>query len=233
MRTLKDQGCNSSVSLTAALLVGILALSVHSSARAQSDYDSTIDTASLSGTGATLTVDFISGGGTQTNSVSILDFATDGTLVPGGVNSGSVTGTLPGTVTLTNASFFNELQQGVTLGNTISFQVDATTNAPTGSSLPDTLSVFLLDPTASYSLTNTNDPTGSDSLLTLQIVGTSGGSVASYGGSLPSIPVSIMAVTSSPTKAPEIGASDALGALTLLLGILAVLRGRRSEVSPR
>ena len=119
------------------------------SAQAQSDYDVTINTSSLSGTGATLTFDFLAGGDTQSNSVSILDFSTNGTLMSGGVNSGAVIGSLLGTATLTNASFFNELQQGITLGSTISFQVDMTTHAPAGGSLPDTFSLFLLDSTAS------------------------------------------------------------------------------------
>jgi hypothetical protein len=75
------------------------------------DYDVTINTANLLGTGATLTFDFFAGGGTQSNNVAISDFSTNGTLVPGGVNSGSVSGALPGTATLSNASFFNELQE--------------------------------------------------------------------------------------------------------------------------
>jgi len=228
MRTLKDQRCRSGASVPAGVIAALFALSIQSPVRAQSDYDVTLNTSSLLGTGATLTFDFIAGGGTQSNSVSILDFSTDGTLVSGGVNSGSVSGSLPGTATLSNASFFNELQQGITLGSTISFQVDATTNAPTGGSLPDTFSLFLLDPTASYSLTNTTDPTGSDSLVTLQIDGTAGGNIAVYSGSSASIPVSVKAV-SAPTSVPEIDSPTALSALTLLLGGLAVLRGRRFE----
>ena len=193
--------------------------------------DVTINTASLLGTGATLTFDFLAGGGTQSNSATILDFSTNGTLVSGGVNSGSVSGSLPGTATLTNASFFNELQQGMTLGSTISFQVDLTTHAPTGGSLPDTFSLFLLDPTASYSLTNTKDPTGSDSLTTVQIDGTKGGNLGVYSGSGPSVPVTVTAVSGGggPTQAPEMDASSAISALTLLLCVLAVIRGRRIE----
>jgi hypothetical protein len=231
MRTLKDQSCNSSVSATGALLVAISLLGFYSPARAQSDYDVTINTASILGSGATLTFDFLGGGGTQSNSVTISDFSTNGTLVPGGINSGSVNGSLPGTATLTNATFFNELQQGITLGSTISFQVDLTTNAPTGGSLADTLSIFLLDPTASYSLTGTGDPTGSDSLVTVQIDGTSGGNVAAYDGSSPSVPVSIVAVSSS-AQAPELDVATTVSALAVLLGVFAVLRGRR-EVQRR
>jgi hypothetical protein len=234
MRTLKDRRCNSGTSILAAAIAAVSTLCIQSPAQAQSDYDVTINTSNLSGTGATLTFDFLAGGGTQSNSVTISDFSTNGTLMSGGANSGSVSGSLASTATLTNASFFNELQQGITLGSTISFQVDLTTNAPSGGSLPDAFSLFLLDPTASYSLTNTGDPTGSDSLLTAQIDGSSSGIVGVYSGSGPSVPVTVTAVTGGggPTQAPEMDSSTALGGLTLLLAGLAVLSGRRIEVTP-
>jgi hypothetical protein len=219
------------VRVMALAIAAVSWMSMQHQARADSDYDVSINTSSLAGTGATLAFDFIAGGGTQNNELTISDFITSGTLGAAGPNSGSVTGSLLGTVTLSTlegASFFNENLQGITLGSTISFQVDTTTNAPTGGALPDTFSLFLLDSTASYSLTTTKDPTGSDSLLTLQIDGSSGGNVAAYSGSSPSIAVNIKAVT--PTSVPEINASEALGALTLLLGIVSVIRGRRIEV---
>jgi len=225
MRTPASRSRNSRAPVFSAVITIIVAFAVQSPARAQSDYDVTINTSSLAATGATLTFDFIAGGGTQSNGVSILDFATNGVLGASS-SSGSVTGALPGTVTLSNASFFNELQQGMTLGSSITFQVDAATNAPTGGALPDTFSLFLLDPTATNSLTNTNDPTGSDSLVTLQIDGTSGGNLGVYSGSSASIPVTVEALT-APMRAPEIDASTAMSALTLLLGAMAVLRARR------
>jgi hypothetical protein len=228
MRTLMDQRCFSP-SRFLMITIAISAVGVQSTALADSDYDVTLNTAGLAGSGATPTFDFISGGGTQSNSVSILDFSTNGALVFGGVNSGSVSGTLPGTATLSNASFFNELQQGITLGSTISFQVDLTTNAPSVGSLPDTFSLFLLDPTASYSLTNTADPTGSDSLLTVQVDGSQSGILGAYNGSGPSVPVTVTSV-SGVTQAPEINASTALSALMLLFGSLAVMRGRHIKV---
>jgi hypothetical protein len=213
--------------LTAAI-AACLVIGVQSNARADSIYDVSINTASLAGTGSTLTFDFISGGGAQSNSATISDFATDGTLVSGGVNSGFVSGALPGTVTLTNGAFFNEYQQGISLGSTISFQVDLTANAPSTGSLPDAFSLFLLDSTASTSLITTNDPTGSDSLLTAQVDGSSTGVVGIFSGSSPAVAVTVTAAGGS-TAAPEIDASSALSALTLLLGGLALLRGRRIE----
>lgn len=160
----------------------LLALSGSQAALADSIYAVTVDTASLSGTGATLAFDLTSGG-TSSNDVSISAFTTDGSLGANGPNSGSVSGALLGAVTLaaSPSSFFNEYLQGTALGSTISFQLDATTNRPTGIGLPDTFALFVLDPTATYSLPTTSDPTGADSLFTLQIDGSSGGIVSNYG----------------------------------------------------
>ncbi len=172
------------------------------SAQADTVYDVSIDTTSLLGSGSILAFDFIGGGGTQSNAVSIASFSTDGTLIPaatsGAVNSGSVSGTLPGNVTLTNASFFNEYQQGITVGSTITFQLDATTNAPTGSSVPDGFSLFFLDPAAANSLLTTTDPTGANSLFTLQIDGSPNGVLGVY-DSLPTVAVTI---TAAPVPIP-------------------------------
>ena len=216
------------------LFLGILCVTftigIDSPARADSDYVFTTNTSSLAGTEAALTFDFIAGGGAQANTISISDFITNGT-IGSASTSGSVTGKLPGTLTLSNASFFNELQQRMTLGSTITFQLVATTNAPTGGSLPDTFSLFLLDPTGSFSLTNTKDPTGSNSLVTLQIDGTKQGNLSVYSSSGPSVPVTVTA-GSGPAQAPEMDSSVAIGAVTILLSGLAILRSRRSEVIP-
>jgi hypothetical protein len=198
-------------------VAGLLVLSVHASALADAIYDVTMDTSSLSGQDATLAFDFIAGGGTQSNTITISDFTTDGTLGTNGPNSGSVTGSLPGTVTLSNASFFNEFLQGIDLGTSVAFTLDATTNKPTDSSLPDTFSFFVLDPTASYSLLNTTDPTGADSLFTLQIDGSTGGVTGIY-SSDPALRVKL----ETPTSVPE---PEELGLwLTALLGVGLAMR---------
>jgi hypothetical protein len=218
----RKQRMSGSSAVVLAVMSTITVLLIQGPARADSDYEFTINTSSLLGSGSTLAFDFIGGGGTQSNSVSIFGFSTDGTL--GSTSStGSVTGSLASSASLTNASFFNELQQGITLGSTISFQLETTTNGPTGGSLPDTFSLFILDPTASVSLANTTDPTGADSLITLQIDGTPGSALSVYGSS-PTFPVTVSAVGA--TVAPEIDASMAVSALTLLMGVAAVLRGR-------
>lgn len=127
----------------------------------------TIGTSLLAGAQAILAFDFIEGG-PPANTVSILNFSTDGTL---GVAStmGDVSGTLPGQVTLGDTSFFNEYAQAIALGNVISFIVDASSNAPDSGSFPDAFSFFLLDPTTWLSLVTTSDPTGANALFLYSI----------------------------------------------------------------
>jgi hypothetical protein len=181
------------------------------SVRADSVYSVTVDTSAFLGTSAQLAFDLIYGGG-PSNTVTISDFSTDGTL--GAVfPSGSVSGTLPGTVTLADSSlsFFNEYLTGLTLGTAFSFALDATTNGPNSLSSPDALSVFLLDPNTGFPLLTTSDPTLSDSLFTLNIDGASEGDLGVYTSAVIATPGS-----GSPSPVPEPRAS------ILLAGCLAL-----------
>jgi len=123
-----------------------------------------IDTTAIAGTSARLAFDFLDGG-LPSNSVTVTGFVTNGTL---GFSSaaGGVTGALPGTVVLTDSSFFNELLTGITLGTRLSFTFNATANAGV---TPDEFSVFLLNTAGTASLFPTNDPTGADALLAFEI----------------------------------------------------------------
>jgi hypothetical protein len=89
-----------------------------------------VNTTALAGTQVDIAFDFIDGGPpSNDNTVTLSNFLTDGTL--GAVSpSGGVSGNLPGTVTLTDPTFFNEYLTGITLGTDFSFQLDATTNRP-------------------------------------------------------------------------------------------------------
>jgi hypothetical protein len=194
-----------------------MGLSAHQRQAIASDYDVTINTSVLKGDSSTLAFDFIAGGAFS-NTVTISDFSTNGTLGVNGPNSGSVAGALPGTVTLSDSSFFNEYLQRITLGSTITFQLDATTKAPTGGALPDTFSFFFLNPTASASLLTTTDPTGADSLFSLQIDGSPAGILGNYSAQ-PAVSPTIVPVTSS---VPE---PDTFR--LLLFGMLAVVTVRR------
>jgi hypothetical protein len=159
------------------LAIFCLILPISSASALATDIDLKVDTSQISGTSAQLAFDFIYGGGPSSNMVTVLDFSTTGTLGANGPNSGGVTGTLPGGVSLSTAggSFFNEYLADITLGTSFSFQLDATTNAPGVGSLPDALSLFILDPKTGLPLFTTTDPTGSGSLLTFNIDGSSQG----------------------------------------------------------
>lgn len=133
----------------------------------------TLNTSPLSGTNASLAFDFLNYDPAP-NSVIINDFFTDGIL---GVAStvGDVTGTLiPGPVTLADADLFNEFLQLLTLGNTVSFTLNLTEHAPSGSPF-DGFSFYLLNATATLSLFATDDPTRGDALFAMDIDGTPSG----------------------------------------------------------
>ena len=145
---------------------------------ADSTYSVSVDTSLLSGTSAQLAFDFIDGG-SPSNTITLSNFSTDATL---GINSptGGVSGTLPGTVTLTDSSFFNEYLTNISLGTNFSFLLDATTNGPDPSSIPDAFSLLLFDPITGFPLFATTDPTGANSLLTLNINGSPTGALDVY-----------------------------------------------------
>jgi hypothetical protein len=199
------------------------------SVRANSLYDVTINTSGLSTVTGDLVFDFISGGGPASNTVSILGFTSDGTL--GAVSpTGLVSGTLPGTVTISDdavLSVFNEYLTGFTFGTTISFSLNATENAPGASSSPDELSIYLLATDDMTSLITTSDPTFSDALLTLDLDGSTNGVATVYSVSDPSGVGANMTPGSEGSSVPEPSTTwTALAALALLGVWKSILRYR-------
>jgi len=93
-------------------------------------YGVTVDTSSLSGNGGYIDLQFNpSPFTTQAANAAVTNFSTDGTLDifgddPFDFSGGDVSGTLPGTVSFDNGTSTNEYTQGMTFGNTISFNVD-------------------------------------------------------------------------------------------------------------
>lgn len=188
---------------------------------ADSTYSVVIATSSLSGTSADLAFDLLNGG-SASNTVTISGLSTDGTL--GAVSTtGEVTGTLPGTVTLMDSpsSFFNEYLTGITLGSRFSFVLDVTTNGPNLSSLPDAFSLLLLNPVTGLPLFATTDPTGSNSLLTLNIDGSPQGALSAY--IAPGGEAVVTATPVSTTTVPEPGTI-----FLLVSGFALVLSKRKS-----
>jgi hypothetical protein len=179
-----------------AVLILFCSIFLVTPSRADSLYTVTVDTSSISGISAQLAFDFIAGG-SPANSVTLSGFSTNG-ILGAAVSTGGVSGTLPGTVKLTDSSFFNEYLTGITLGNNISFLVDATTNAPGPNSLPDAFSFSLLNPSTGLPLFATSDPTGANTLTVLSLDGSVKGSLSAY-----TAPGGQAVLTATPAASPE------------------------------
>lgn len=149
-----------------------------------------IGTSSLTGINAQLAFDLIDGG-PPSNAITISGFLTDGTL-GGSSTLGGVTGTLPGTVILTDSSFFNEYLQTLILGTTLSLTFDATTNAPDTGSVPDAFSLFLLDSATGLPLFPTTDPAGADALVVLNLTGSVSGDLSVFSATTGEATISVI-----------------------------------------
>lgn len=184
-------------------------------------YHVTIDSAALNGATAQLALDFIDGG-PPSNSITISNFSIIG-LLTSQTTSGSVTGALPNPVGLTDGSFFNELLADLSIGLSIvgtpqiAFDFDPTTNAPSGASLPDSFSVFLLNPVTGLSLFGTTDPTGADALFQFDIDGTNTGALSRYSATNAGFKLAVTPVISPP---PSTGVPEPTSLFMLLLGVL-------------
>jgi hypothetical protein len=108
-----------------------------------------------------------SGAGDSNNSVLLSAFAFGGGSA-GSVSSfsGGASGNLSSGISLTDNSFFSELVSAFTPGSTLSFSVNTTTNVD-GGGTPDQFSFSILN--GSGSNIKTQDPTGANSLLTVNI----------------------------------------------------------------
>ena len=125
----------------------------------------TVDTTQLAGTSGKFAFDLIDGGA-PANAVTLRNFSGNATF--GGYSvTGGVVGSAPGTVILSDTSFFNEYVQNLVFGSTFSFVLDASDNATT-SFAPDAFSLFVLDSTG-VPLGISTDPTGANSLFILNI----------------------------------------------------------------
>jgi len=166
----------------------------------------TVGTTPLSGASATLAFDFIDGDGIVNNSVTISNFQSDGALASPGT-TGDVSGTLPGPVTLSDTQFFNELLVPLTLGTSVSFNLDYSNSE---GSPPDSFSLFLLDPSAINSLVTTD--LAGNALLQIQMDGTTT-NLSLAGSNTPAISVSTNSVV--PTPEPPSGVLLGVGCLCI------------------
>ena len=199
------------------------------SLHANSLYYNTIDTSALTGQSGYLVFDFLSGGGPGDNAASIEGFTSDGTL-GASFTTGEVIepfGPLPNTVILVTDpvnSPFNEYQNAFTFGTTMSFYVNATENAPGPDSAPDELSLYFLTSDDATSLITTSDPTGADTLLTLDLDGSANGVPTVYSVSDPSGVSATMTLNGGPPASAPEPSPEWLGAAGLCLIGLSKLR---------
>jgi hypothetical protein len=164
-----------------------------------------------------------SGSGDGLNTVSLSDFTFGGGNA-GSVNSnlsaGGESGSLTSGVSLTDTSFFNALVSTFTPGSVLSFAVDMTTNVISGGT-PDEFSFSLLEncPITAIACSNvpTTDPTGADSLLSINIDSSS---------------PTIQTFASSLTPPPTIPEPPTLFLLAIGLTLIAILYLRRRRKSP-
>jgi hypothetical protein len=177
------------------VLVGCLVLAglclAPSIGRAALQLDVTVDTSQISAnyTGP-YALDFTlidgSGGGdfNNTATVSNFNFGTGGSEGPASpILTGGASGSLAGTVTLTESAFLNDFNQQFVPGSQLTFLVDLTTNPNTPS--PDNFSFAILtgyDTSTGFptGVVPTGDPSGADNLLSVDIVGGPGQSFSTF-----------------------------------------------------
>jgi hypothetical protein len=71
-------------------------------------------------------------------------------------------------MTLGDVQFFNEILLPLASATELGFDIDMSLAAPAPGSLPDAFSLFVLDRSTLLPLVTTTDPTGAQSLLTIQ-----------------------------------------------------------------
>ncbi|BCU77542.1 NF038129 family PEP-CTERM protein [Luteolibacter sp. LG18] len=197
------------------LLATGLLLSVGSASAAL--YHVSIDTSALtlpanSGSGPfSLDFQLNSGATTGNNTATISNFNFGGGGGPFDTATliGGASGSLPGTITLTDTNAFNEFYQSFTAGSVISFDLNLTENIDSGA-IPDSFSFSILD----GSLANIPTTGFGDTLLQVDIAAGSNVNLSSATGSYAGVSV---------TAVPE--PSSALLGLVAVAG--GVLRRRR------
>ena len=210
----------------AAVLSGSLLLASPAS-RANLVYTVTLDVASLANnTNAPFSLDLaLSSGGQPANglnTVTLTNFLfTGGSVGAANFTSGTESGSMSSSVTLTSSTFDNELSQSFSSGVTrISFNVNETSN--TDNPFPDQFSVAILD--GGLNNIPTTDPSGANTLILSNIATTQTlASVSAYrstpGGEAPGV---VASAVPEPTSVASLFAG--LGGL----GLCAWKKARRA-----
>ncbi|MFM2448978.1 MAG: hypothetical protein RIS44_1428 [Pseudomonadota bacterium] len=118
-------------------------------------------------------------GGSPSNQLQLTSLSTDGSF-GAATQVGGVTGLPPGSTTLSDSAFFNELTLLLSGATQFSFRFTPSTNAPTAGGFPDSFSFFLLNSVTGFTLFETSDPTGSNALFSYSFDGTVQGDLQIY-----------------------------------------------------
>lgn len=210
-------------------LVGLALVLAAAPARADQVWTVTLDTSNLAKdyTGP-FGIDFeLIGGNGNTITLSGFSFGAGGSAGPGGaLLTGEASGDLGGTVALyDNAStvFFSDFNQQFTPGGTLTFTVDSTLAAAPAGGFPDSFSMVIFygyDPAHGYdplsgaggTLIPTTDPTGADTLVTVDVNGPGDTTAVGYPSANGDVPV---VVATAAVPEPPGGALMLLGLMAL------------------
>jgi hypothetical protein len=140
-------------------------------ASANSIYDVTVNTSSISGDAGSLDFQFNPGPlVSEPATLQILDFTSNGTLDAPAYPTGDVTGTLPGTLSFDNLTAFNDYFEDFTFGSTLSFHVSISGTA--GGTSGSTFAFSMFSDQAGTVPVLTSDPNGIAFLENLNTDGT-------------------------------------------------------------
>ena len=133
---------------------------------AQQQFDVSIDTSPLAGLSGYLAFDLVAGSSGLPNLVEVTAFVTTATLGDSTL-TGDASGSLPGPLTLTSTTFFNEVLQQVQFGaGSTTFRLTMGSAVAPGA-IPDGFSFFLLD--QDFAPFDTSDPTGAGALFVVDL----------------------------------------------------------------
>ena len=197
------------------------------SARAQATYHVSADTTSLSGQPGFLDFQFAKGNAFDSLDalVTLTNVVTDGTLATASTLTGDASGILPGPASVANTAAFNDLFQGMTFGNAVSFDVTFTgdaLNAALPSSYGSTFafSLFAADAATPLLTTDTNG-------TVLDINLDPGAQLSTT--TFPASPGAGPAVTATAGAVPEVSSATSLGALVMLGGLFGMGTRRKKS----
>lgn len=178
-----------------ALLLVLLLLGPFGTGTVHADfiYSVSVDTSSINTTSGYLDLVFnAAGANSQLAYASVTNFQTNGTLASTSSTDGDASGVLPGTLSLDNGvnasppSGFNDVFQGITFGNSLSFDVTLSgpaVDTPNSNGYGSSFFLYLYDSSGNTLLTTDTNYGGAAAVITLNSNGTASVSYVSPEGS--------------------------------------------------